>query len=84
MDAPLAPKLLGGVVSRALAEGVLPASALADLASPIESAEPRRGFVVESLKQLKVRSTQWIVHMWARIAALNTLQVPHGCHTKDY
>ena len=54
MDAPLAPKLLGGVVGRALAEGVLPTATLAELASPIESAEPRRAFAVESLKQLKV------------------------------
>ena len=54
MDAPLAPKLLGGVVGHALAEGVLPAAALAELASPIESAEPRRAFVVESLKHFKV------------------------------
>ena len=54
MDAPLAPKLLGGVVGHALAEGVLPVALLTELASPIESAEPRRAFVVESLKAFKV------------------------------
>ena len=54
MDAPLAPKLIGGIVGLALAEGALPAAVVPELASPIESAEPRRAFVVETLKRFKV------------------------------
>jgi hypothetical protein len=73
MDAPLAPKLLGGVVGRALAEGVLPAAALTELASPIESAEPRRAFVVESLTQVKVRSAGWNIHVCRRALLQQTV-----------
>ena len=55
MDAPLAPKLIGGIVGLALAKGALPMTAVPELASPIESAEPRRAFVIETLKRFKVR-----------------------------
>ena len=75
MDAPLAPKLLGGVVGRALAEGVLPAAALTELASPIESAEPRRSFIVESLAQVKVRSKS----RNGRVSGLALLQLTAVC-----
>ena len=73
MDAPLAPKLLGGVVGHALAEGVLPAALLAELAPAIESAEPRRAFVVESLKAFKVALSP-VCDAWTMIHSMDSVQ----------
>lgn len=56
MDAPLAPKLCGGVIGRALVAGLLSGSALVDLCKPIEGGETRRALVAPALQYIKVCS----------------------------
>jgi hypothetical protein len=54
MDYPLAPKLCGGVIGRALLAGLLPPSALVDLCKPIEAGETRRALMAPALQYVKV------------------------------
>ncbi len=54
MDAPLAPKLCGGVVGRALLAGVLPPAAVLQLSKPIEGGEVRRALFAPALQYVKV------------------------------
>ena len=56
MDAPLAPKLCGGVIGRALLAGVLPPAAVLELSKPIEGGEVRRALFAPALQYVKVRS----------------------------
>ncbi len=54
MDAPLAPKLCGGVLGRALLQGVLPADSIPEFCKPIEGGEVRRALVAPALQYVKV------------------------------
>ena len=55
LDVPTAPKLLGGVVGLAVAEGALPAGRVVELYEAVEDTERRRSGAAEALKCLKVR-----------------------------
>ena len=51
---PKAPRLLGGLAGRAVAEGALPSARITELYEKVEDTERRREGVAEALKYIKV------------------------------